>query len=313
VRHDGALLGFAHGPRSSVDRLGVNGSLDVLQRLIDEAGGHADLAVLLLAGIDVAEEEDELREAAEGRGWATRIVAGNDTLAVLRAGSEDGIGVAVTCGTGVNCVGVARDGRHVRFASLGEISGDWGGGSDIGLAALFAAARSEDGRGPRTKLEQLVPAHFGVSKPSVLARLIHLDEIGLNRVAELAPLTLAAAGDDAVAGEIVDRQAAEVVAMSVAALDRLGLTQEKVDVVLGGGVLQSGNDRLLRAVENGLHQAGPGLCVQVASSPPIVGAALLGLDELSAGPEAQARLRAELGAAVERQVRTALATSGSAT
>jgi N-acetylglucosamine kinase-like BadF-type ATPase len=313
VRDDGTLLGFAHGPRSSVDRLGVNGSLDVLQRLIDEAGGPADLAVLLLAGIDVAEEEDELREAAEARGWATRIVAGNDTFAVLRAGSEDGIGVAVTCGTGVNCVGVAPDGRHLRFASLGEISGDWGGGRDIGLAALFAAARSEDGRGPHTTLEQLVPAYFGLSTPSLLARLIHLDEIPLVRVAELAPLTLAAAADDAVAGEIVDRQAAEVVAMSLAALDRLGLTHERVDVVLGGGVLQSGNDRLLRGVENGLHDVGPALLVRVASSPPIVGAALLGLDELSAGADAQARLRAELGAAVERQAGAALASSGSAT
>ena len=307
------LLGFAHGPRSSVDRLGLNGSLDVLARLIEEAGGGADLAVLLLAGIDVPEEEDELRAAAEARGWAPRIVAGNDTFAVLRAGSETGIGVAFTCGTGVNCVGVAPDGRHVRYASLGTISGDWGGGRDIGLAALFAAARSEDGRGPRTVLEQLVPAHFGVGTPSELARLIHLDEIPQNRVAELSPLTLAAAAGDEVAREIVDRQAAEVVTMAVAALERLGLTGERADVVLGGGVLQSGNERLLRGVEAGLRAAGPHLCMRVASSPPIVGAALLALDELSAGPEAQARLRAEIGAAVRCQADAALATSGSAT
>jgi N-acetylglucosamine kinase-like BadF-type ATPase len=297
VRDDGMLLGFAHGPRSSVDRLGVNGSLDVLGGLIEEAGGGADLAVLLLAGIDVPDEEDEFRTAAEARGWAPRVVAGNDTFAVLRAGSETGIGVAVTCGTGVNCVGVAPDGRHVRYASLGAISGDWGGGRDIGQAALFAAARSEDGRGPRTVLEQLVPAHFGVATPSELARLIHLDEIPLNRVAELSPLTLAAAGDDEVAGEIVDRQAAEVVTMAAAALERLELKDEPVDVMLGGGVLQSGNERLLRGVEAGLRRTVPHVCIRVASSPPIVGAALLALDELSAGPEAQARLRAELGAA----------------
>ena len=44
----------------------------------------------------------------------------------------------------------------------GAISGDWGGGFDVGLAALFAAARSEDGRGPETALERTVPAHFGL-------------------------------------------------------------------------------------------------------------------------------------------------------
>jgi hypothetical protein len=38
--------------------------------------------------------------------------------------------------------------------------------------------------------------------------------------------------------------------------------------------------------------------VHFSSSPPVVGSALVGLDELDAGPEARARLRVELGAAV---------------
>jgi len=36
------------------------------------------------------------------------------------------------------------------------------------------------------------------------------------------------------------------------------------------------------------------------SQPPIIGAALLGLDDVGADKDAQERLRAELGAAVER-------------
>ena len=98
----------------------------------------------------------------EQRGWARRVHVGNDTFAVLRAGTERGWGVAVTCGAGINCVGVAPDGRHARFPALGAITGDWGGGYDLGLAAVSAAARSEDGRGPRTSLEHAVPAHFGL-------------------------------------------------------------------------------------------------------------------------------------------------------
>jgi hypothetical protein len=41
-----------------------------------------------------------------------------------------------------------------------------------------------------------------------------------------------------------------------------------------------------------------------ATHPPIVGAALLGLDDVGAGRDAQERLRVELGAAVERLERT---------
>ena len=88
-------------------------------------------------------------------------------------GTARGWGVAVTCGAGINCVGVGRDGRQVRFPALGAITGDWGGGYDVGLAAVSAAARSEDGRGPRTSLEQAIPAHYGLRTPAQLAEAIH--------------------------------------------------------------------------------------------------------------------------------------------
>lgn len=294
MREDGAVLGFARGPLGHVHHLGLEGSGDVLDALAAEVGAPADLAVLLLAGLDFPDEEEAYLAEAERRGWASEVVVGNDTYAVLRAGTESSWGVAVTCGRGINCVGVAPDGRQVRFASLGEISGDWGGGGDIGAAAQWAAARGEDGRGPHTVLETLVPEHFGVRTPAELARRMHLGQIPQRRLDELVPLVLAAADRDAVAAEIVDRQAAEVVAMAGAALRRLELAHEPVEVVLGGGVLQSGDRRLLGGIEAGLREVGPRLTIRVARSRPIVGAALAGLDRLGATTEAQARARDEL-------------------
>jgi N-acetylglucosamine kinase-like BadF-type ATPase len=305
VSADGEVLGASRGPRSSPHHIGLDGCIAVLEQLLAEAGGDpagrsADIGVLLLAGIDFADEESRLQEAVEARGWVGRTVVGNDTFAVLRAGTERGWGVAVVCGAGINCVGVSPDGRHVRFPALGEISGDWGGGRDVGMAALGAAVRSEDGRGPRTSLERLVPGSFGLDAPHELVRAIHVGRFSEREVIELAPIVLAAAADDAVAAEIVDRLAAEVVALARAALTRLDLLGEATHVVLGGGLLQSGDVRLLRGVETRLHELGPQLIVDAAVSPPIVGSALLGLDQLRARPEAQARLRRELGEAVER-------------
>ena len=305
VGADGEVLGLARGPLSSPHHLGLDGCVAVLEKLFAEAGGDlnggiADVGVLLLAGIDFPDEESRLREAVEARRWVARTIVGNDTFAVLRAGTERGWGVAVVCGAGINCLGVAPDGRHVRFPALGEISGDWGGGRDVGMAALGAAARGEDGRGPRTSLERLVPAHFGLDAPHELVHAIHVGRFSEREVVELAPIVLAAADDDAVAAEIVDRLAVEVVALVRAALTRLDLVGEPVHVVLGGGLLQSGDVRLLRGIETGLHELGPQLVIDAAVSPPIVGSALLGLDELGAGPDAQERLRRELGAAVER-------------
>jgi hypothetical protein len=57
--------------------------------------------------------------------------------------------------------------------------------------------------------------------------------------------------------------------------------------------MQSGYDRLIEGVRDGLAEVAPLARAHVTSSPPIVGAALLGLDELEAGADAQARARRE--------------------
>src|SRR3954454_3672702 len=230
VREDGEVLALVRGGNSSPHHLGLEGTVALLEALHADARARAGLdgdaraAVghLLLAGLDLPVEEKRLHAAVGGR-WAQRLSVGNDTFAVLRAGTERGWGVAVVCGAGINCVGVGPDGRHVRFPALGAISGDWGGGYDVGLAALSAAVRSEDGRGPRTRLERAVPGHYGVGSPGELVEAIHLGRIAERRVLELPPLVFDAAASDAVAAGIVARLATEVLAFVCATLHRLEL------------------------------------------------------------------------------------------
>jgi N-acetylglucosamine kinase-like BadF-type ATPase len=310
VREDGALLAHVRSGGSSPHHLGVDGCLEVLEGLldaaIDEAGlparrdGVAETAQLLLAGIDFPAEERTLLERVTKRGWARRIIVGNDTFAILRAGTDRGWGVAITCGAGINCVGVGADGRHARFLALGPTTGDWGGGYDVGMAAVAAAARSEDGRGPKTVLETTVPAHFGLATPSELAEAFHVGQLPVRRVAELAPALFGLALEDTVAAEIVERLAMEMVAFARAALHRLELTSKPVEVLLGGGMVRSGDGRLVDAVAERLRDAAPNATVRSESSPPIVGAALLALDDLGADRAAQDRSRRELGEAVAK-------------
>jgi N-acetylglucosamine kinase-like BadF-type ATPase len=302
VGRDGELLALVRGPASSPQNLGLANAVEVLGALFAEAGGAvAEVAQLSMSGVDFASEEQELREAIDARGWAERTMVGNDTFAVLRAGTERGWGVAVVCGSGINCVGVSSDGRHARFPALGSITGDWGGGSDVGYAAMFAAARSQDGRGPRTTLEQAVPSHFGYGTPVELAEAIHRGLVPARRLLELPPVVFAEAEHDAVAREIVQRLASEVVAMARVALERLDLEDEPTEVLLGGGLLQSGDGPLSGAIEAELRRIAPKASVKATSSPPIVGAALLGLDAIGAPAEAQRRVRRELEAAVEAE------------
>jgi N-acetylglucosamine kinase-like BadF-type ATPase len=309
VGADGRLLAFARGPQSSPHHLGEDGCMQVLAGLVaeaaaqaglDAAGGPlAEIATLCMAGVDFPAEEERLAALVASCGWSERTTVLNDTFAVLRAGTEQGWGVAVVCGAGINCVGVGPDGRHVRFPALGAITGDWGGGYDVGLEAVSKAARSFDGRGPSTTLEQAVPAHFGFATPYELAEAIHAKQVAQRRVLELSPLVFEEAERDAVAAEIVDHLAAEVVALARVALLRLDLADRPVEVLLGGGLLQGGDSPVVEKIRAGLAELGSALTVRVSGSPPVVGAALLALDDLGAAAEAQGRAKVEVAAAAE--------------
>lgn len=290
---DGNVLALVRGPGSSPHEHGVDGALDRIEELVIESGadGPVEYAELLLAGVDFPAEVLILQARAQERGWADRVEVANDTFAVLRTGTDRGWGVAVVCGAGMNCLGLGPDGREARFPALGQITGDWGGGQDVGTAAVWAAARSEDGRGTKTSLELLVPRYFGLATPLELAQAVHAGAIASRRFSELAPLVLAESAHDEVAEGIVRRLAAEVVTFVRVALDRIAPVPEPPDVVLGGGVLQSGNELLLRAIDEGLEQVDVPHTLIVVDAPPVVGAALRALDALGADPSAHTRLR----------------------
>jgi N-acetylglucosamine kinase-like BadF-type ATPase len=304
----GGLLSLVRGAGSHAHYLGNNGCIEVLERLLEAAIADAGLggldrplassAQILLAGADLPEERTALQARIAQLNWSERLRVDNDTLALLRAGTDRGWGIAVVCGAGINCLGLAPDGREVRFPSLGEISGDWGGGADVGLAALVAAARSADGRGPQTVLEAAVPAHFGLAEPLEVSRALHARQVSKARLGELARVVFALCDEDSVAAGIVRRLADEVIAFAVAAIRRLELTGADPDVVLGGGLLRAVSPTVVETIAQGVQEAAPSAHVLVAPSEPIVGAALLALDDLAADASAGARARAELDAAV---------------
>jgi N-acetylglucosamine kinase-like BadF-type ATPase len=309
----GGLLSLVRGGGSSSHYLGVEGSVALLESLLERAIARADLGALdrplaataqiLLAGADLPEEIAALRAKIARLRWSERLVVDNDTLALLRAGTDRGWGIAVVCGAGINCLGLGPDGRKVRFLALGQISGDWGGGADVGLAALAAAARSADGRGARTVLRTAVPAHFGMSEPLEVARALHLRQMPMARLGELARVVFAICDEDSVAADIIRRLADEVIAFAVAAVRRLNLAGADPDVVLGGRLLRALSPSVVETIASGVGEVAPHARVFVTPSEPIVGAALLGLDALASDASARVRARAELDAAISTLVR----------
>ncbi|WP_336322590.1 N-acetylglucosamine kinase [Streptomyces lavendofoliae] len=300
VGEDGSVLATSRGPGFQPPRVGVTAALDVLADTVREALGSAGVPAgrvrhvsACLANADFPSEEAELAAAVHARAWGGTTEVRNDTFAILRAGVDEPRGVAVVCGAGINCVGMLPDGRTARFPSIGRISGDWGGGSGLAEEAMWWAARAEDGRGEPTALARALPEHFGLPSVYALVEALHLGRIPAERRHELTPVLFAvAAAGDPVARSLVERQAAEVAVLATVALDRLGLLDAEVPVLLGGSVLAARHPRLNGRVTELLAVKAPRATVHVVTEPPVLGAALLGLDRLEAPATARDRLRA---------------------
>jgi N-acetylglucosamine kinase-like BadF-type ATPase len=317
VAEDGTLLASARGPGINAHITGIDQTMLVLDAVVKQAAARLDPrhradgvpsgwiarhTVACLANADLPEEEAEHAAAVQAQGWSATATVVNDTFAILRAGLADGAdsqwGVGVVCGAGINAVGVAPDGRVMRYLALGTISGDWGGGHGLGLEMLWHAIRAEDGRGRETALTGYLTGHFGVERVEEVTIGVHQGKIGHDDLTALAPLLLRAADEgDPVAVAVVSRLADEISVMSITAMRRLGLTGLATPVVLGGGVITARNQPLLSGITRRLAEAAPAAEVRVIEVPPVAGAALLGLDQVNAPPAAAADLRAAYGIA----------------
>jgi len=308
VAEDGRLLGAIRGPTTSHQAVGLDEGMARLERLAGKVGvspeAPADVGVLALAGADYPSDVRLLHRAITRLGLAREVTVVNDTIGALRAGSRRPWGVAVICGQGVNGAAIAPDGRTFRFDGVGDISGDWGGGTSVGQAGHAAAVRARDGRGPRTTLEWLLPRHFGYASPGALVRALYTGRVAEERLGELSPIVFeAAVAGDEVARGIVDRLADELGAMATALIRRLRLTRLDPDVVLAGSVFRAEDPAFHARVRDGVLAVAPAARIVRLEAPPVLGSALLGLEQLRGGPVSEA-LGAKLSADL-RKIRAA--------
>ena len=304
LAEDGRVLAAVRGGSVSHQAVGLEAGMERLANFVRDArraAGRAhtvdiEVAAYALAGADTPRDVRMLERALAARGFAATDLLRNDAFAVLRSGTDRGWGVAVICGAGVGAAGVAPDGRTARLDALGDISGDWGGGTDVGWSGVAAAVRARDGRGPETILATVVPAHFGLRSPAALTAAFYEGRIPTARIRELSPVVFAAAMDgDTVARGIVDRLADEVVAMAGAMIRRLRLGRRDPEVVLGGGVFRTSDRGFTDRIDAGVRAVAPAAVLVRPSAPPIAGAALIALDAMGVSGVGD-RVRRELAA-----------------
>jgi N-acetylglucosamine kinase-like BadF-type ATPase len=227
------------------------------------------------------------------------LIVRNDTFAVSRAGTTKDWGIGVVCGTGLNCAAVGPEGSVVRFPALEELSGDFAaGGAWLGVRALGLALRAGDGRGEPTILRDTVPARLGQPDAEAALTAVHTGAMARDRLFALAQVLLDAAADgDAPARATADLLADEIVTFVRAAVERLGVEHEPVEVVLGGGVFETRDAQFHGRIDEGIRAIAPRAVLIRLRAQPVLGAALIGLDAIGATPQAHDALRAAFATA----------------
>jgi glucosamine kinase len=234
-----------------------------------------DRAVL---GLTTAPEDpahaDSLAERIGTAVGAAEVWVCDDAVTSHAGALSCGWGVSVTAGTGVACLAVPDRGRPRIIGGHGYLLGDEGGGFWIGREGLRAALRAVEGRASPTVLRDLATERFGV-----LNRLpvrLHEDPRAVDLIARFATDVFAAAGDDSVAADIVEKAADELHGVASAAVDIIAPEEApaKVPVALGGRLLSTPTP-LRHALDSRLR-SDQRLEVRTADGSPLDGAMSIG-------------------------------------
>jgi len=240
------------------------------------AAARADRAGALVVGAAGAgrePERTELERALAQAGVADRVRVTTDIEIALVAALGDGPGILLLAGTGSGACARLPGGEIRRTGGHGWQFGDEGSGYALARSALAAMARASDGRGPATAFTAAAATAAGVDA-NAQAVLAWARTAPRAAVADLARVVQeAAAGGDAVARELVEQTATDLVA-HVRALVPLFAGPAAVPVAIAGGLVR-GRQPVRRAVLRLLADAGPRVCVNEAVVEPPRGALLL--------------------------------------
>ena len=303
VSLDGTLLRFHQGADGNYQNLGIDETNLRFQSWIAELIRNPDekqhicSTVYGLSGLDRPKDLEHLNAILKPISPCSPLLL-NDTDLILRAGTKDGVGIAVVSGTGSNCMGVNSLGERRSIGGLGAEFGDGGGGMDLATSALQAAFRGQDGRGKPTQLTQEIihtfQLHrlddvvdywidFGCSLDHGQSTKNHSDLDSESFLARLTPLLFGCAHQgDQVAQDLLIKAGQELALSVVLLAQKLGFSQDQsFPVVMGGSVFQKGDPSSFfhQSFLKSIHKKYPLAMPHLLQAPPLLGAILLGFDQ----------------------------------
>lgn len=284
---EGRVLGFGRAKTGNYEAFGVAAADAEIRKAVnaalDEAGiGLDDIAGvgMGIAGADIPDDYEMLE-----RELFTPLLGDiprcfrNDSMAGLRGGIREPMGIVIACGTGCVCAGVNARGQETRVGGINEDFGDRTSGSSIGQEGLRAVWRARDNIYHPTKLTEKFVQRAGAGNVDALFHEMYYNRITYEDLEPMAVLVFEAAREgDAAACDILEYHGRYLGEMVNGVSRRLAMQRDVFKVVMAGSVFKGQSPVLRDAMALVIHRENPGAEPVMPTFEPVVGALLLGVE-----------------------------------
>lgn len=260
-------------------------SVDLLERavtkLLEQAGVGINQVGVLVAGmngIDWAGDEQIMEQAIQQRLGVQNVQAVNDCIVALRAETSAEYAAVICVGSGTNCAVRKKD---ALFAYGFYIPDEHQGGMGLGRRAVQSVFDAEMGLLPETKLRDAIlkklnePTVDDLLRRRSEGRLTVKDYLSLPVTLEQVALT-----GDPVALSIWTEYGKILAKYVSARMQKMQMKNESIQVVLSGSIFKCQVKEFYEAVKEGILSYAPNAVIISAVYEPIVGAVLMGLEQL---------------------------------
>ena len=284
VDETGRALGFSESGPGNHESVGYDGMFQSMKNGMEQALRAASLkkediagAGFGVAGYDWPSEAQITAETIRRLGLNAPFTFVNDAVPGLVAGAEEGWGVVVVSGTGSNCRGWDREHkREGRVTGHGVLMGEGAGGTELLHRSMQLIGYAWSKRGPMTALADAIVKYIGAKDLEDLMRGYTTYEFEIG--AEAAPIVFRVAEEgDPVAQELINWAGCELGEMANAVIRQLEFENLAFDVVMTGSMFEGGA-RLIKPMRETIHKLAPKARLVRLTAPPVLGAAMLGME-----------------------------------
>ena len=288
MNEQGVVLGQGVGASGNINFVTLEQAEQSFTEAIGGAREMAGLDVLRteINIIGIEPEPDALHPIIQKLTGCDRILHKKEGECSLVGGLVSPVGISLIAGTGSVGWGRNKEGRTHMTGCWGTI-GDEGSAYDMARQGVNAAFWAEDGRGPETKLLDNLRKHFGVELIRDAVTTIYQNPDVRKNFAALSHTVMQTAntGDPVAKGVI--RDCSEQLALLITTAARvLGMDKEPYRVAATGGLVSRGGP-FFEMVRADIKKTHPQAELETPKFEPVIGAALIGLQELGIAWDAE--------------------------